>query len=74
MSPSPFPSKVPMPELVELTFRERQTIRAALLFWREENVPHAGVQEFYFDLPNPDPLTGEEIDRLRDRLASRPDT
>lgn len=57
-----------MPDSIELTIRERQTIRAALLFWREENVPHPGIQEFYFDFPNPDPLTGDEIDSLRNRL------
>lgn len=59
-----------MPDPVELTVRERQTIRAALLFWREENVPHVDIQRFYFDISDPDPLTGEEIDTLRARLNS----
>jgi hypothetical protein len=60
-----------MPDPVELTIRERQTIRAALLFWREENVPHDDIQRFYFDVADPDPLTGEEIDTLRARLNPR---
>jgi hypothetical protein len=61
-----------MPELVELTRRERQTIRAALLFWREENVPHQEIQRHYFDIPEPDPLNGDEIAGLRSRL-NRPE-
>lgn len=57
-----------MPDPIELTSRERQTIRAALLFWREENVPHGDIQHFYFDIPDPDPLSGDEVDALRVRL------
>jgi len=57
-----------MPDPIELTVRERQTIRAALLFWREENVPHEEIQRHYFDIPDPQPLTGDEIDALRARL------
>ena len=61
-----------MPDSIELTVRERQTIRAALLFWREENVPHYEIQQHYFDIPDPVPLSGDEIDALRVRLAHRP--
>ncbi|MCC7419357.1 MAG: hypothetical protein IT428_03655 [Planctomycetaceae bacterium] len=57
-----------MPDTITLTARERQTIRAALLFWREENVPHPGVQVFYFDVPDPNPLSADEVDELRSRL------
>lgn len=64
-------NKLLNPDVLAETVRERQTIRAALLSWWEENVPHTGVQEFYFDSPDPDPLTGDEIDALRSRLDAR---
>jgi hypothetical protein len=57
-----------MPDPFKLTVRGRQTIRAALLFWREENVPHFEIQRHYFDTAHPDPLSGEEVDQLRCRL------
>lgn len=51
-----------------LTKRETATILAALLFWREEIVPHGRrIMRPYFrtvGVARVEPLTGAEIERL----------
>lgn len=52
-----------------LTWRELATLRAALLFWKEEMCPH-GEQSMqpYFDGPAVEPLSASEVDQLRAQL------
>jgi hypothetical protein len=49
-----------------LTPRELATLRAALLFWKEEMCPHdASLVRPYFDTPVVESLSASEIDQLR---------
>lgn len=52
-----------------ITRRELATLRAALLFWKEEMSPH-GEQSMqpYFDGPAVEPLSAIEIEQLRSQL------
>lgn len=52
------------------TPREAATLLAALQYWKEEMSPHPDVVRFYPPLDRFEPLTDEEIDRLRERLVS----
>lgn len=53
--------------------RETATILAALLYWREEMVPHGrAIMRPYFKaigMARAKPLTGAEIDRLSRRIG-----
>lgn len=52
-----------------ITSRHLTTIRAALLFWEEEICPHdREIMLPYFDAPNADPLSGDEVAHLRTEL------
>lgn len=58
-----------MPDEVRMTVRERATVLAALRFWEEEMIPHGrDVMRPYMENPDVEPLTGDEIEQLCDRL------
>lgn len=49
---------------------EIETLRAALLYWREEVSPYGeAAGQPYFDRPEVRPLSSAEIDTLRAQLA-----
>jgi hypothetical protein len=51
--------------------RDLATTRAALAYWRDEMSPHGlDAQAPYFDDEGANPLTGDEIDRLREGLRT----
>lgn len=58
------------------TQRETATLLAALLYWREEMVPHGRtIMRPYFTaigMARAKPLSGVEIDKLSERLRERP--
>lgn len=55
-----------------LTSREVATMRAALLYWRQEISPHGDeAASPYLEPPDVRPLDIEEIDRLRVQLHSQ---
>lgn len=51
-----------------LTPREAATLLAALEYWSDEMIPHPDVVKFYPPLDRFEPLTADEIKRLRQRL------
>ena len=52
-----------------LTLRELATLRAALLFWKEEMCPHGEqVMQPYFDGLTVESLSAIEVEQLRSRL------
>ena len=57
-----------------MTFDERElaTVLAALLYWREGNVPHGReIQRPYLEavgMVHSDPLTDDELEQLSERL------
>ena len=54
-----------------ITTRELATLRAALRYWQEEMCPHgADAMRPYFDQPEVEPLSSDEIDELRQPLAT----
>lgn len=59
---------------LKLTQREIATIRAALLFWREEMCPHdPAIMQPYFETVGCSdiaPLTASELENLSERLRS----
>ena len=53
-----------------LTPGDLATVRAALLFWYEEMAPHGvEIMQPYFDSPEAEPLSAEEVSRLRERFV-----
>jgi len=52
------------------TPRETALLLAALQFWSDEMSPHRDVVRFYPPLDRFEPLTADEIERLRERLMS----
>lgn len=52
-----------------ITWRELATLRAALLFWKEEMCPHGEqFMQPYFDGPAVEPLSALELEQLRAQL------
>lgn len=46
------------------------TVRAALLFWSEDMAPHGvEIMQPYFDAPDAEPLSADDVSRLRDQLV-----
>jgi hypothetical protein len=52
-----------------LTWRELATLRAALLFWKEEMCPDGDkFMQSYFDGPAVEPLSALDVEQLRAQL------